>query len=180
MRPAIALALLIVSSSAHAQNISLPKTLLEDAFKTADCQVEIDEVNKDLEFAGDLSNGQKLIEVSCWRAAYNFGSIYFAADPADLSKARLISFQTLGEGGKLVSTFQLSNPSFDEKTKRIESFHKGRGVGDCGTAGEWRWNGREFVLVRYWNKSKCDGEPFDIDERSTRWLVYPPKQKRKK
>jgi hypothetical protein len=180
MRFLAALSFLLLVLPAHAQTISLSKPLVADAFKKADCQVEIDEVIKDLEFAGELSGGLKLVEVSCWRAAYNFGSILFAVNPKDPGSARLLRFKTLGEGGKLVDTYALSSPSYDEKTKKLGSAHKGRGVGDCGSVGEWRWRGKDFVLTRYWNKDECDGEPFDAEEQPDRWLVYPPKQKQQK
>lgn len=160
------------------QKVQLSKALVEDAFKKAECEVELDEAIKDLETAGELSGGLKLVEVYCWRAAYNFGSILFTLDPAAPEKARLLSFQTLGAKNNLISTYQLSSPGYDEKTKILSSFHKGRGVGDCGSSGEWRWNGKDFELKRYWNKDECDGQPFDVEEQPARYLVYPPRKKK--
>jgi hypothetical protein len=181
MRSLAVLGFLFFAVPAQAQQtISLPKPLVAEAFKKADCDVEIDEVIKDLEYAGDLSGGLKLVEISCWRAAYNFGSILFAVNPKDPAKARLLQFKTLGEGGKFIDTYQLSSPSYDEKTKKLGSAHKGRGVGDCGSVGEWRWRGKDFVLTRYWNKDECDGEPFDNDDQPDKYLVYPKKAPQKK
>jgi hypothetical protein len=182
MRLAAILGILLVSMTAQAQQtISLPKTLVADAFKKAECDVEIDEVIKDLEIGGELSGGLKIVEVSCWRAAYNFGSILFAVNPKEPAQARLLRFKTLGEGGKLIDTYQLSSPSYDVKTKKLGTAHKGRGVGDCGSVGEWRWRGKDFVLTRYWNKDECDGEPFFDDENHPeKYLVYPKKQQQKK
>jgi hypothetical protein len=166
----------VAHAQAPSQSLSLPKGLVADAFKKADCSVEIDEVINDLEPLGELSGGLKLVEVYCWRAAYNFGSILFAVNPKEPAKARLLRFKTLGEKNRLIDTFQLSSPSYDEKTKLLGSSHKGRGVGDCGTVGEWRWGGKDFVLARYWNKDECDGEPFDNEDQPDRWLVYPKKK----
>ena len=181
MRVLLFFAFVISASVAQAQApalpIVLPKPLVADAFQKADCQVEIDEAIKDLETIGELSAGLHLVEVSCWRAAYNFGSILFAVNPKEPGNARLLRFKTLGEKGRLIDTYQLSSPSYDEKTKKLGSAHKGRGVGDCGAVGEWRWGGKDFVLTRYWNKDACDGEPFDAEEQPDRWRVYPPKQK---
>lgn len=176
MRAFLALGLFLMASAAQAQKVSLPRPLVTEAFKKADCSVEIDEAIKDLEFTGDLSAGLKLVEVPCWRAAYNFGSILFAVNAKNPTQVRLLRFKTLGEGGKLIDTYQLSSPFYDEKTKKLGSAHKGRGVGDCGSVGEWRWNGKDFTLTRYWNKDDCDGEPFDTEELPDRWLVYPAKQ----
>jgi hypothetical protein len=177
MRLFAVIGVLLFAAAAQAQQkASLPKALVTEAFRKAECDVEIDEVIKDLEYAGDLSGGLKLVEVSCWRAAYNFGSILFAVDPKDPAKARLLRFRTVGEGGKLKDTYQLSSPSYDDKEKKLGSAHKGRGVGDCGSVGEWRWRGKEFVLTRYWNKDECDGEPFDNEDQTDKYLVYPKKQ----
>jgi hypothetical protein len=175
---AIVIFCLFASSALAQQKVVLPRALVADAFKKAECDVGLDEALKDLEAAGDLSDGLKLVEVSCWRAAYNFGSILFAFEPSAPDKARLLSIRTLGEKNKLISTYQLSSPSYDEKTKTLSSFHKGRGVGDCGSSGEWRWNGKDFELKRYWNKDECDGQPFDVEEQPARWLVYPPRKKK--
>ena len=41
----------------------------------------------------------------------------------------------------------------------------GRGVGDCGEIGDWRWTGKNFKLTGYWNKADCDGKVFDIGSR---------------
>lgn len=176
MRLLAVLGLMLFATPSQAQQVSLPKPLIADAFKKADCDVEIDEVIKDLEYTGDLSGGLKLVEVPCWRAAYNFGSILFAVNPKEPAKARLLRFKTLGEGGKLIDTYQLSSPSYDEKTKKLGSAHKGRSVGDCGSVGEWYWRARDFTLTRYWNKDECNGEPFDSEDQPGKYLVYPPKQ----
>jgi hypothetical protein len=180
MRALILLGAMRLASSSQAQNIVLPKSLVADAFKKADCQIDLDEAVKDLESIGELNGGLKLVEVYCWRAAYNFGSILFAVNPKEPAKARLLRFKTLGEKGRLIDTYQLSSPSYDENTKKLGSAHKGRGVGDCGSVGEWHWRGKDFVLTRYWNKDECDGEPFDNEDQPDKYLVYPPKQKQKK
>jgi hypothetical protein len=69
-------------------------------------------------------------------------------------------------------------PSFEEKTKTLSSFHKGRGLGDCGTIGEWAWAATDFKLTGVWVKDDCDGEPFDEADAKDKekWRIYPPKQ----
>jgi hypothetical protein len=172
----VLLVALFAQSVTAQQKVQLPKALVEDAFKKAECEVELDEAIKDLETTGELSGGLHLVEVPCWRAAYNFGSILFALDPAAPEKARLLSLQR-PEKNKLASTYQLSAPDYNGKTKILGSFHKGRGVGDCGSSGEWRWNGKDFELKRYWNKDQCDGQVFDTETQSKRYLVYPFRKK---
>lgn len=172
---------LLTIAFAEAQTIRLPEPFLKQALDKAECDIEFEEANKEFEFAGVLGGPLKLLEVPCWRAAYNFGSIFFAIDPARAQDARLLQFQRPDEKNQLALTYQLSNAAYDEAKKVLSSFHKGRGVGDCGTAGNWRWNGKEFVLMHYWNKNSCDGEPFfdDLDPPN-KFLVYPPKNRQNK
>jgi hypothetical protein len=160
------------------QKVTLPKALVEDAFKRAECEIDLDEALEKAEAIGELGGGLKLVEVYCWRAAYNSGSILFALDPAALDRTRHLTFRSYGAKDKSVVVYQLSSPGYDGKNKTLSSFHKGRGVGDCGTSGRWRWNGKDFELRRYWNKDKCDGQVFDVDEYPNRFLVYPPRRKK--
>ncbi len=41
----------------------------------------------------------------------------------------------------------------------LGAFSKGRGLGDCGDATEWAWNGRRFNLVRRAFMDDCLGVP---------------------
>lgn len=69
---------------AQAQKVEIPKAVIEKAFADADCSVSIENALENLEASGasgDLGNGLKLVELSCWNAAYNFGSIMFVFDP---------------------------------------------------------------------------------------------------
>jgi hypothetical protein len=49
------------------------------------------------------------------------------------------------------------NAGFDEKTMTLSMFGKSRGPGDCGTSGEWVWDGREFRLTAFRTMPKCAG-----------------------
>jgi len=49
------------------------------------------------------------------------------------------------------------NAGFDEKTMSLSIFGKGRGPGDCGSLGEWVWDGKDFRLTRYQSMPKCAG-----------------------
>ena len=172
---AIALACLLlaqVASTTQAEETpAVPPKLIERALQVPECSVTPKEAADSVETAS-LGGRLKLVTVSCWRAAYNFGSVLFVLDPAAPDKARLLSFQIYSQK-KFVKTHQLSNADYDEKTRTLGSFHKGRGVGDCGSIGEWKWTGANFKLTGYWYKEDCDGEPFDSDDK--KWRVYPPR-----
>jgi uncharacterized protein DUF1176 len=160
----------LVASAACAQNEpAVPQKLIARALEVPECSVSPKEAADSVELA-DLGRRLKLVTISCWRAAYNFGSVLFALDPAAPDNARLLSFQIYSEK-KFVQTYQLSNVDYNEKTRTLSSLHKGRGVGDCGSIGEWKWTGTNFKLTGYWLKENCDGEPFDNDGK--KWRVFP-------
>ena len=71
------------------------------------------------------------------------------------------------------SRHSVTAPEFNAKEKTLTSLHKGRGPGDCGSAGEWKWNGRDFLLQKYWLKVDCNGKRFDPKRRPNEWLVFP-------
>jgi len=173
MRVAVlVLAMFVLPAAAYAEDKTfLPRAVIAAGLKQADCDVPLEEVTE-LD-PDDLGDGLKLVQVSCWRAAYNFGSILFAVDPNARDQARLLQFDIVDEKGKLAKTYSIDLPDFDAKKKTLASYHKSRGVGDCGTIGEWRWTGRDFKLTGFWDKEKCDGELFDADAREAKWRVYP-------
>ena len=51
---------------------------------------------------------------------------------------------------------ELMNASYDEKNKELITLSKGRGIGDCGFATRWRFDGQRFRLVRYAEEPTCD------------------------
>jgi Protein of unknown function (DUF1176) len=49
------------------------------------------------------------------------------------------------------------NAGFNEETMTLSMFGKSRGPGDCGTSGEWVWDGTEFRLAAFRSMPKCAG-----------------------
>jgi hypothetical protein len=159
-------ALLLCGSAAMAQDNLLSRAAIEDGFKKADCTVELEDAAKDPQ-SFDLGEGKTLFLVSCWRAAYQSGSIAFVSDRA--SPAKLLTFQSW-DGKRFVPLQSLSETDFDPEKKTLSSYHKGRGLGDCGSMGEWAWTGSEFKLAKYFYKEKCDGRDFSGGRR---WQIFP-------
>jgi hypothetical protein len=50
-----------------------------------------------------------------------------------------------------------TNASFDKKTMTLSTFAKGRGLGDCGTAEDWVWDGQNFRLTLLRIMPHCKG-----------------------
>ena len=168
----IATAVAFAATALAADPIKIPFPVVQAAFKKAECSIELqDEDRTEVE---DLGGGLKLVEIYCWRAAYQAGSIFLAVNPKAPDKARLLRFHEWStQKNRLYTVYALSNPSFDAARKTMHMGHKGRGVGDCGVVGEWKWTGQDFMLIRYFSMSDCDGNPFDDDRK---WQVYPPRR----
>jgi hypothetical protein len=164
----------LAAPAAHGQTANgqnepfVPPKLIAKALQRAECSVPLKEAAASADLAG-LGQRLKLVTIPCWRAAYNFGSILFALDPADQDNARQLRFE-VWNAKKFITTYQLSNVNYDEKKRTLGSLHKGRGVGDCGSIGEWKWTGRNFKLTGFWHKDECDGTLFENDKR---WRVFP-------
>lgn len=164
-------------AAASEDSMTLPEEMIEAGLADADCDPDAENDGRDGPLDVEaLGGGLKLVAVNCVRAAYNFTQIFVVVDPAAPGSARWLSFEQPGDDGRMTTTRSLFNAYFDPDAKTMSESYKGRGVGDCGTAGTWAWNGSEFELKAYWNKPDCDGEPFeDGDER---WRVFPkPKVK---
>ena len=154
------------SAMAQAKNGGLTRAAIEDGFKKAECTVPIEDAAAEPD-SYDLGDGQKLFLVSCWRAAYQAGSIVFVTD--HVGQVRLLTFQDWN-GKSFAPVQSLSEADFDPNKKTISMFYKGRGVGDCGSMAEWSWTGTDFKLKTYFFKEKCDGKSFASERR---WQIFP-------
>ncbi len=119
-----------------------------------------------------LDAANTLFLVPCTAGAYNFSYVAYIKDEYE-TKMQL--FASYWEGNGWSGTQYLINPYFDEETKIIGDFYKGRGIGDCGTTGVWQWNGYNFGLLEYRAKSECGGEVDDADEVGNFPIIYQAK-----
>jgi hypothetical protein len=165
---------LVVSVASAAAELAVPRAAVEAGLKTADCAVTYEQATEHLDPAHDLGDGQKLQEILCWKAAYQYAGIFFTYDEAAPDRARLLAFRFPQIRG-YESRHSVTAPEFNAKEKTLTSLHKGRAPGDCGSAGEWKWNGRDFLLQKYWLKVDCNGKRFDPKRRPNEWLVFPKK-----
>ena len=110
--------------------------------------------------------------MTCWRAAYNAGSILFAVPEGRPQDAQLLDGRETGRTASIRRAYSVSSPGFDAKTRTLSSTYKARGAGDCGTIQEMKWTGWHFRLLNVWSKDNCDGEPFEWDSRD-KWQVFP-------
>jgi len=111
--------------------------------------------------------------ILCNAAAYqnNYVAIYEYQDADGKDLISVISFKEY-IAADLSGFYDNATPvglDYDETTGLFSTYAKGRGIGDCGSAGVYQWDdvSREAVLVEYALKEECD-EQFD------EWpVVYP-------
>lgn len=101
-----------------------------------------------------LAPGVLLWGVSCSRGAYNFSNRYWfsAEDGTNVRPAALP-----GTDGDL-----LVNSGYDPASRSLSEFSKGRGIGDCGSAGTWVWDGKQFQQANAWIMPYCVGVPVEL------------------
>lgn len=97
-----------------------------------------------------LGGGKTLALLPCGAGAYNFSAVAFIVASGKAVRAELD-----GGDGMLV------NAGFGNG--RLSSYTKGRGVGDCGNAEVYVWDGRRFRLIEARSMRECRG--------STNWLI---------
>lgn len=103
-----------------------------------------------------LGGGKTLVLLPCGSGAYNFSTepyILAAGAKPVLAKFDSPPGYTEADGGRP----SLVNASFDAKTGRLESYNKGRGIGDCGSAEAYVWDGSMFRLVEARSMPECRG-----------------------
>lgn len=107
-----------------------------------------------------LGGGKTLVLLPCGSGAYNFSSRpYILASGAKPVVAAFDSPPGMAPEGPP----DLVNAGFDAKTGRLDSFAKGRGIGDCGSSESYVWDGAMFRLVEQRVMSECRG--------SVNWLA---------
>lgn len=108
-----------------------------------------------------LGGGRTLLLMGCGAGAYNYNSLVLIASrggndirivpaPFDVSRDPI-------EGEPDPKGFFVTNADFDPATMSISEFAKGRGLGDCGTAATYAWDGRSFRLVEQHEMTECRG-----------------------
>lgn len=101
-----------------------------------------------------LGGGKTLVLLPCGSGAYNFSTAPYILTPGGAPvRARFdASPGMIAEGPP-----ELVNASFDAKTGRLESYAKGRGLGDCGSAEAYVWDGTMFRLIEARSMPECRG-----------------------
>ena len=94
--------------------------------------------------------------IGCEAGAYNTIDLAWVVSrttPLTSRAVRLsLPFKTDAESRDM----ELTNATFDEKSRELVTLAKGRGMADCGIQTRWRYDGQRFRLVRYAQEPSCD------------------------
>ena len=95
----------------------------------------------------------------CGEGAYNLSTQFFLSDETGAGWRRAPFVRgAVAEA----ADFSLVNASFAPADMSLSAFSKGRGLGDCGEASKWVWDGRRFVLAERSAMGDCRGVPPDL------------------
>lgn len=106
-----------------------------------------------------LGGGATLVLVPCGAGAYNFSSVPYVVKAGKVEIAAFDSTPGWTEDGPPM----LVNAGFDARTGELGSYAKGRGIGDCGSAETYVWDGTRFRLTEARAMGECRG--------SSNWLA---------
>ena len=100
-----------------------------------------------------------IIIIPCYAAAYNFGSVIFIENKYNDSWS-LLTVPSMTSKGYWITDSVLSGADYDSHSAILSSNHKHRGLGDCYTAGEYKWDAEvgTFYVNHFVIKDKCDGQ----------------------
>lgn len=109
-----------------------------------------------------IGGGKTLALLPCGAGAYNFMTVPFLISGGGKPVLAQFDFAPgMSEAGANMP--MLVNADWDPKTGRLSSYSKGRGLGDCGSAEEYVWDGTRFRLVEARQMIECRG--------SVNWLT---------
>ncbi|MET0248386.1 MAG: DUF1176 domain-containing protein, partial [Sphingobium sp.] len=105
-----------------------------------------------------LSRTETLVLVPCGSGAYNFSSMALIATGAAGHRSfRLAAFDYPPGWSESPDRPLLANAAWTPASSRLESFAKGRGLGDCGGSEDYVWDGTRFRLVGASAMGECRG-----------------------
>lgn len=134
-----------------------------EVIKASQCEYRMEGI-EDSVFPLDRRNGKDmaLALIVCDSGAYNFGSAVMIAErPSANPKAkwtfRKAQFDWSVGWGDDVQPSQVVNADFSPETGMLTDSAKGRGLGDCGTASVFAWDGTMFRLSEMHSMGDCRG-----------------------
>ena len=104
-----------------------------------------------------------LVLISCGSGAYNFSSAPYIGEYVENGRATSgwtftpAQFDRQPGWGGEGSQPLLVNASWDDQDQTLSSYGKGRGLGDCGSAENYIWDGEAFRMIEASAMDECRG-----------------------
>lgn len=125
-------------------------------------------VSEEVSEVYSVGNNAYLAEVLCFMAAYQGSYDYVLYKDG---QAKRLPFRVFDENGEELQVKNLGGlPTYDPTSKTLEIATKGRGLGDCGSLAQYKFENNNFKLIEYRAKNECDGEYIEPDQYP---LVFP-------
>jgi len=116
------------------------------------CEIDRDALEPD-PVRLDADHSLALVMQPCGNGAYNYFGIALVVD----EKGRVTPAEFDSSPGMGDDTHSLVNPGWNDQTGRLDTYAKGRGLGDCGVMSSFAWDGRRFRLAEQSEMGECRG-----------------------
>ena len=111
-----------------------------------------------------LTGTDALVLLQCWSGAYQTAALVLRVPRAAPQQARAVALPEVPGGlpaGKNDDPGVVTEAFYDPATATLSSFAKGRGIGDCGIARAWVFDGTAFQPASRDEQRRCAGSPGD-------------------
>ena len=133
---------------------NVPKLVMDRRKAECDDSERLDYGGQGIE-GFNLGKGRVLWAVPCGAGAYNMWSKFYLL--TNSSRLEPYRFSIPEPATDDEDAHSLVNVSVEPETGQISAFSKGRGVGDCGSAQTYTWDGTNFVLTNLIEMNACNG-----------------------
>ncbi|MFZ4745506.1 MAG: DUF1176 domain-containing protein [Sphingomonas sp.] len=105
----------------------------------------------------DAAHTLVMVPSICGNGAYNYftTALIIPNSGTPVAVAKFDAPSSMGEPGNTDPS--LVNASYDAKTRRLSTYAKGRGLGDCGVTQQFAWDASRFRLVEQSEMGECRG-----------------------
>lgn len=141
---------------------TIPDQILSKHAKNENCDALEDLIHGSDWQVHQVNNATLMFMLPCSAGAYNF-SYAFYTQSVEYDGVTQLLFADFWDSLGWTGTDILFNAGYDPQTRTLTSYYKGRGLGDCGTSGEWQWQEYGFKMLKFFAKSECNGYVDDAD-----------------
>ncbi|MCW3837178.1 DUF1176 domain-containing protein [Sphingomonas canadensis] len=133
-----------------------PPRIAPDLIAAMTKQGECEELNDNPALKPEIAKldaRNTLVLIPCGSGAYNFNAAAFVVTGGKAAPAK---FDT-GPDVELNGVTILTNAGWSDEKGVLGHYMKGRGLGDCGGAQDWVWDGSRFRLILETRLGECRG-----------------------